>query len=178
MAGGSPTNTRVTSPGCKRWHCCHILSLTDISSSQSPISWEEIVATILEPVYNGSPKDEEIALFFVVCAIGVSMDHQKQPDDPVARRYAHLARISLMLGEDLLCSKSLTVIRCLVRVFSTGCYSSRLTGGSARAGLVLSHLLGPCGLLKGLDAHCNGRENGTGCVFFLFSIKKTTGNLS
>lgn len=89
-----------------------------MSSSQTPISWEEIVATILEPVYNGSAKDEEIALFFVVCATGVSMDHQNQPDDPVARRYAHLARISLMLGDDLLCSKSLTVIRCLVR----GCF--------------------------------------------------------
>ena len=143
------------------------MSLTDTSSSQTPISWEEIVATILEPVYNGSAKDEEISLFFVVCAMGVSMDHQKQPDDPVARRYAHLARISLILGEDLLCSKSITVIRCLVRVFYIGCCSRKLTGDSARVGLVLSHLLGPCRLLKGLDAHCNGRENGTGCVFFL-----------
>ena len=121
--GRSPTNTTATLPGCKNWYYCHILSLTDTSSSQTPISWEEIVATILEPVYNGAAKDEETALFFVVCAMGISMDHQKQPDDPVARRYAHLARISLMLGEDLLCSRSLTVIRCLVRVFFIGCCS-------------------------------------------------------
>jgi hypothetical protein len=73
-----------------------------------------MVTTVLEPVYNGSAKDEDIALFFVYCAIGVAMDRQKQPDDPAARRYAHLARISLMLGCDLLCSKSITVIRCLV----------------------------------------------------------------
>ena len=33
--------------------------------------------------------------------------------------------------------------------------------------MVLSHLFGPCRLLKGLDAHCNGRENGTSCMFFL-----------
>jgi len=166
-AGRSPTNTTVTLHGCKSRSGGHISSLTDILSSQTPISWEEIVATILEPVYNGFAKDEEIALFFVVCATGVSMDHQKQPDDPVARRYAHLARISLMLGDDLLCSKSLTVIKCLVRGFFTGYCSSTLTGGLARAGLVLSHLFGPCGLLKGLDTHCNGRENGTSCLFFL-----------
>jgi hypothetical protein len=166
-AGRSPANTTVTLTACKNCSGGHISSLTDILSSQIPISWEELVSTILEPVYNGSAKDEEIALFFIVCATGVSMDHQKQPDDPVARRYAHLARISLMLGDDLLCSKSLTVIKCLVRGFSTGCCSSKLTVGLARAGLVLSHLLGPCRLLKGLDAHCNGRENGTSCTFLL-----------
>jgi len=143
-------------------------SITDSSSSQTPIPWEEIVATVLEPVYNDFAKDEDIALFFVFCAIGVSMDHQKQPDDPVARRYAHLARISLMLGDDLLCSKSLTIIRCLVRVlFHSGICSITLTPCSARAVVVLSHLIGPCGLLKGLDAHCNGSSDGTGRMFFL-----------
>lgn len=118
-AGGLPTNIIATFPCCKHWHDNYVSSVTDSSSSQAPISWEEIVTTILEPVYNGSAKDEETALFFVFCAIGVSMDHNKQPDDPFARRYAHLARISLMLGDDLLCSKSLTVIRCLVRVSFT-----------------------------------------------------------
>lgn len=119
MVGGSPTNITATLPGCKNHRDNYISSITNSSSSQTPIPWEEIVTTILEPVYNDSAKDEEIALFFVFCAIGVSMDHQKQPDDPVARRYAHLARISLMLGDDLLCSKSLTAIRCLVRVSFT-----------------------------------------------------------
>lgn len=118
-AGGLPTNTIATLPYCKHWHDNYVSSVTDSSSSQAPIPWEEIVTTILEPVYNGSAKDEETALFFVFCAIGVSMDHNKQPDDPFARRYAHLARISLMLGDDLLCSKSLTVIRCLVRISFT-----------------------------------------------------------
>ena len=72
---------------------------------------------ILEPVYNGTAKDEQVAFLFVLLAIGISHDHVKQPYNPVARRYAHLARISLMLGEDLLCTKSLVVIKCLVRLF-------------------------------------------------------------
>ena len=70
--------------------------------------------TILEPAYNGTAKDEEVAFLFVLLATGISKDHTKQPDDPAARRFAHLARISLMLGEDLLCTKSLVVISCLV----------------------------------------------------------------
>lgn len=72
---------------------------------------------ILEPAYNGTAKDEEVAYLFVLLAIGISKDHMNQPDDPAARRYAHLARISLMLSEDLLCTKSLVVISCLVRLF-------------------------------------------------------------
>jgi hypothetical protein len=82
--------------------------------SETPFTWEELVKNILEPAYNGTAKDEQVAFLFVLLAIGTSQDHEKQPDNSVARRYAHLARISLMLGEDLLCTKSLIVISCLV----------------------------------------------------------------
>jgi len=85
--------------------------------SETPFTWEELVKNFLEPAYNGTAKDEQVAFLFVLLAIGTSQDHMKQPDDPVARRYAHLARISLMLGEDLLCTKSLVVISCLVCLF-------------------------------------------------------------
>ena len=85
--------------------------------SETPFTWEELVKHILEPAYNGTAKEEQVAFLFVLLAIGTSQDHMKQPDDPVARRYAHLARISLMLGEDLLCTKSLVVISCLVCPF-------------------------------------------------------------
>lgn len=69
---------------------------------------------ILEPAYNGTAKDEQVAFLFVLLAIGTSQNHTNQPDNPIARRYAHLARISLMLGDDLLSTKSLVVISCLV----------------------------------------------------------------
>lgn len=85
--------------------------------SDAPFTWEEVVKIILEPTYNGTAKDEQVAFLFVLLAIGTSQDHVQQPDTPAARRYAHLARISLMLGEDLLCTKSLIVISCLVRLF-------------------------------------------------------------
>lgn len=77
---------------------------------------------ILEPAYNGTAKDEQMAFLFVLLAIGTSQDHMRHPDNPVARRYAHLARISLMLGEDLLCTKSLVVISCLVCLFCSIAY--------------------------------------------------------
>lgn len=91
-----------------------LMSRTEAWHSEIPFTWEELVKTILEPAYNGTAKDEEVAFLFVLLATGISEDHTKQPDDPVARRFAHLARISLMLGEDLLCTKSLVVISCLV----------------------------------------------------------------
>jgi len=72
------------------------------------------VKNILEPAYNDTATDEEIAFLFVLLAMGISKDHTRRPDDPVARRFAHFARISLMLGEDLLCTKSLIAISCLV----------------------------------------------------------------
>jgi hypothetical protein len=75
------------------------------------------VKDILEPAYNGTAKDEQVAFLFVLLAIGTSKNQMKRPDDPVARRYAHLARVSLMLGEDILCTKSLLVISCLVCLF-------------------------------------------------------------
>jgi hypothetical protein len=91
-----------------------LTSRTKAYYSETPFTWEELVTNILEPAYNGTAKDEEVALVFVLLAIGIVVE---QPDNPVARRYIHLARISLMLGEDLLCTKSLVVISCLVCLF-------------------------------------------------------------
>jgi len=94
-----------------------LTSRTKVYYSETPFTWEELVRNILEPAYNGTAKDEEVALLFILLAMGISKDHMRQSDDIVARRFVHLARISLLLGEDLLCTKSLVVISCLVRLF-------------------------------------------------------------
>jgi len=39
-----------------------------------------------------------------------------QYDDPLGKRFIHLARISVMLGEDIFCSRSLLIIYALVSV--------------------------------------------------------------
>jgi hypothetical protein len=39
-----------------------------------------------------------------------------QYDDPLSKRFIHLARISIMLGEDIFCSRSLLVIYAIVSV--------------------------------------------------------------
>ena len=119
---------------------------TEAYHSQTPFTWKELVENILEPAYNGTAKDEDVALLFTLLAMGISKDHMKQPDDPAARRYAHLARISLMLGEDLLCTKSLVVIICLVRLYLLSnvnwltCLSTL-----AWSCLVVSNFPGSCG---------------------------------
>lgn len=39
-----------------------------------------------------------------------------QYDDPLGKRFIHLARISLVLGEDIFCSRSLLIIYSIVSV--------------------------------------------------------------
>jgi len=46
----------------------------------------------------------------------MSFHLDSQYDDPVGERFVHLARISMMLGEDIFCSRSLLIIYSIVRV--------------------------------------------------------------
>ena len=55
-----------------------------------------------------------LALIFAVLALGTVLDLKKQPFDPQALEYVHLARVSLVLGEDILQSRSFVVIQTLV----------------------------------------------------------------
>jgi hypothetical protein len=55
-----------------------------------------------------------LALVFAVLALGTALDLKKEPFDPQALKYIDLARISLMLGEDILQSRSFVVIQSLV----------------------------------------------------------------
>jgi hypothetical protein len=55
-----------------------------------------------------------LALVFAVLALGTALDLKKQPFDPQALEYVDLARVSLMLGEDILQSRSFVVIQTLV----------------------------------------------------------------
>ena len=55
-----------------------------------------------------------LALVFAVLALGTVLDLKKQPFDPQALEYVQLARVSLVLGEDILQSRSFVVIQTLV----------------------------------------------------------------
>jgi hypothetical protein len=92
------------------------------------------------PVYHpeeGKPaRDDQVTVVFCVFALTVMIDIERrvsstissilwpiislhpvsQHDDPLSKRFNHLARISMMLGEDIFCSRSLLAIYSLVSV--------------------------------------------------------------
>jgi hypothetical protein len=49
-------------------------------------------------------------------ASNISLHLVSQYDDPLSERFIHLARISMMLGEDIFCSRSLLIIYSIVSV--------------------------------------------------------------
>jgi len=46
----------------------------------------------------------------------MSLNLGSQYGDPLGKRFIHLARVSIMLGEDIFCSRSLLIIYALVSV--------------------------------------------------------------
>jgi hypothetical protein len=63
--------------------------------------WEDFRRTIYDPIYalGSIANDQQIAILFLNMAICVLTDPKRPMYHPDARRYYHLSRISMSLGE-------------------------------------------------------------------------------
>ncbi|PVF91678.1 hypothetical protein CPB86DRAFT_802645 [Serendipita vermifera] len=71
--------------------------------STSPIVWEDFYRTVFDPIYapGNVPNDQQVAVFFMSMALYVLGDPKRSMYHPDARRYYHLSRVSMSLGEQL-----------------------------------------------------------------------------
>ena len=104
------------------------------------LCWGEFMELAFNPVFHpedGRPaRDDQVAVVFCVFALVVATDVKRhvsstilsnlllktslhlisQHDEPLSKRFIHLARLSMMLGEDIFCSRSLLIIYSIVSV--------------------------------------------------------------
>ena len=113
---------------------------------------------VFHPEEGRPARDDQVAVVFCVFALVVKTDVNRrvsptilssllfknslhlvsQYDEPLSKRFIHLGRISIMLGEDIFCSRSLLIIYSIVSVVPPP--SSVLTRFSAPDGLLLSYV--------------------------------------
>ncbi|PVG02732.1 hypothetical protein CPB86DRAFT_537750 [Serendipita vermifera] len=86
-----------------------------LSWSTTPDLWDDFRQDILEPIYGpeNTANDQQVAICFITLAVAVLMDHNRPMHHPDAKRYYHLSRASISLGEDLFQSRSLYGIQYL-----------------------------------------------------------------
>ena len=102
--------------------------------------WDDLMELAFNPVFHPEEgrraRDDQVAVVFCVFALvmvtdvkwrvsstifssllfKISLPLVSQHDDPLSKRFIHLARISMMLAEDTFCSRSLLTIYCIVSV--------------------------------------------------------------
>ncbi|PVG02749.1 hypothetical protein CPB86DRAFT_780169 [Serendipita vermifera] len=79
------------------------------------MTWEAFRRIIFEPVYSteNAANDQQVAIFFITLALAILADLKRPMYHPDARRYYHLSRASISLGEDIFQSRSLYAIQYL-----------------------------------------------------------------
>ena len=87
-----------------------------------PFNRSSLFRETVRPAYsldNHLLPNGNLAILFIVLAIGKLVDLTGPPDYPAARQYYHLAETALVLNGNMLCHPTLASIQALVSAYST-----------------------------------------------------------